>query len=264
MEQRRELDRLRLVIEEREDESKRILAVIGVRDSNIVVMKEEISRLQEYEQSLIDELRNIREVFADRVEVIASKSASLIEKDQRVQFLENAIEDLARHNLSLESGIKDCRRHIDTQTSELEKVAAESFERASLINQLNDYIENSEVRMQAQSNEIMKYSVEVSEYVSLINNLSEKIAEHEASMRMQAVEIERVVAESSKRGLLIDSLYSKLEKSEAMNTECSEKLVSTETELVRIQKFVDSLRMTLLGRFLLRRMKYDSTTTESH
>ena len=264
IEQRRELDRLRLVIEERDDECKRILTAIGERDSNIIVMKEEISRLQEYGQSLIDELRNIREVFADRVAVIASKSALLIEKDQRVQFLENAIEDLARHNVNLEAGIRDCKRYIDTQSSELTNVTAESFERASLINELNDYIANSEKCMQAQSNEIQRYAAEASERVSLIHDLREKIADREASTRVQAIEIERVVAESSKRGLLIDSLCSTLEKSEAMNAECSKRLVITETELGRIQQLVDSLRMTLLGSFLLRRMKYESTTTESH
>lgn len=229
-EQRKELDSLRLVIETKESHISRVLGALSERDSRIVEVKRQLSNLEEYERKLVEESRSLREVVVDRTAIISSQIALLKEKDERAKFLENAIEDLARHVTGLEAGIKDRDGHINEQASELARIVADSSERVK-------YFENV-----------------IEDLTRHVKALEAGIKDRDGHINAQASDIERIGAESAERALLIESLIMQIDQLDSENASRAATINTLISKLGQAQDVVDKLQRTLLGKFALSRL----------
>ncbi len=230
VEQRQELDNLRLAIEAKEAQISQILSALGERDSRIFEVTKQLSRMKDFEEKLVEESRGLREVVIDRTAVIASQSALLKEKDERIKFCEKAIEDLARHVQGLEAGIEDRDTYIRAQASELTRVVAESSERVK-------FFENS-----------------IEDLTRHVQGLDSGIKDRDRYIGEQLADIERIFAESSERASLIESLRLRAGQLESESASQAVTINALQNELGYYQGIVEKLKQNMSGRFALSRL----------
>lgn len=220
--QRRELERLR-----RE------------RDATIDAMTAEATRQSAWTTQLVEELRTLREVIADRESVVASQSARLDDQQGRIA--------------SSEATIAAMKAEAARQSAWMAQLVEESRTLREVIADRESVVASQSARLYDQQGRITFLETATEDLTRAVRGLEAGIADRDGLVEALRINLSQVAAESAERGDFILALNQKIEALEAEAADAASASAALRAELDAARDTLTGLLATRLGRFALRR-----------